>query len=216
VGEDVQSKAVSCAVRSSIKTVVQVFSLLIVCPFAALTGFGRFARPFQFFAQSFALIPGLPGDYLRVAYYVFTLNRCSLHSRVSLGSFFAQSSAAMGTGVYIGAYCVLGRCRLGDRTQIASHVQILSGGHQHVRAVDGRIMGANEKLFSPVVIGEDCWIGASAVVMADIGPRSTIGAGAVVTRPIPADVVAVGNPARTLECDTQRGSFEANAVNMNS
>jgi len=45
----------------------------------------------------------------------------------------------------------------------------------------------------------DCWIGASAVIMASVGVGTTIGAGAVVVRPIEAGVVAVGNPARTLE-----------------
>jgi len=188
-------------------------SLLVVCPFALFSGFGRFARSFQFFAQLFAMIPGLPGDYLRVAYYVLTLSRCALASRVSFGSFFAQSSSTVGGGVYIGAYCILGSCNIGDRTQIASHVQILSGGHQHSRAANGRILGANETKFTPVTIGEDCWIGASAIVMADVGPRTTVGAGAVVTRPMPTGVVAVGNPARILECASQEIARKPTAVN---
>lgn len=158
-------------------------------------------------------MPGLPGDYLRVGYYTLTLRRCSLYTRVSFGSFFAQSSSTVGGGVYIGAYCVLGSCSLGDRTQIASHVQILSGGHQHSRATDGRILSANETNFTPVTIGEDCWIGASAIVMADVGPRTTVGAGAVVTRPLPAGVVAVGNPARMLESAAQETAFQPAAVN---
>jgi virginiamycin A acetyltransferase len=189
--------------RQWVKAVVQALTLLIVLPFATLAGFGRFAFIFLVFAQLIALVPGLPGDYLRVAYYVLTLHRCSIHSRVSFGSFFAQSSATVGRGVYIGAYCVLGACEIGERTQIASHVQILGGRHQHVRGADGRIMGANEKDFTPVAIGADCWIGASAIVMADIGPETTIGAGAVVTRPVPSSVVAVGNPARLLERTVQ-------------
>lgn len=152
------------------------------------------------------MIPGLPGDYLRVAYYALTLRRCALYSRVSFGSFFAQSSSTVGVGVYVGAYCVLGSCSLGERTQIASHVQILSGRHQHGRTADGRILGADEKNFKSVVIGEDCWIGASAIVMANVGPRTTVGAGTVVTRPLPAGVVAVGNPARVLERMTEKAS----------
>lgn len=177
----------------------QGLSLVIAFPFAILAGFGNFSDMFNTWAQCFALVPGLSGDYLRVAYYVMTLRRCSLYSRVSFGSFFAQSSATVGRGVYIGAYCVLGGCDIGERTQIATHVQILGGRHQHARGTDGRIMGANEDEFEHIVIGADCWIGASAIVMADIGPGTTIGAGAVVTRPVPTNVVAVGNPARALE-----------------
>jgi len=57
-----------------------------------------------------------------------------------------------------------------------------------------------------VAIGADCWIGAAAVIMADIGEGTTIGAGSVVTKPIPAGVVAVGSPARVI-----RGAASAEA-----
>jgi virginiamycin A acetyltransferase len=185
--------------RRAVKSIIQGVTLLIAAPFAALAGFGRFARMFEVFGQLISQVPGLPGDYLRVSYYFLTLRRSSLHSRVSFGSFFAQSPTTVGKGVYIGCYCVLGVCEIGDRTQIASHVQVLSGRHQHTRLPDGRISGADEKTFQPVSIGADCWIGASAIIMADIGSGSTIGAGAVVTRPVPASSVAVGNPARLIE-----------------
>lgn len=134
-----------------------------------------------------------------MAYYVLTLRRCSIRSRVSIGSFFAHSSATVGEGVYIGAYCILGVCDIGERTQIASHVQILSGRNQHSRSSNGRITGANKEEFTSVTVGADCWIGAAAIIMADIGQGTTIGAGAVVTRTIPPNVVAVGNPARILD-----------------
>jgi acetyltransferase-like isoleucine patch superfamily enzyme len=49
-----------------------------------------------------------------------------------------------------------------------------------------------------VGIGANCWIGASAIVMAAVGEGSTIGAGSIVTKAIPARVIAAGNPARVL------------------
>ncbi len=185
--------------RASGKSVFQGLSLLFAFPAALLTGFGRFSAAFQGFGHLMALMPGLPGDYLRVAYYVLTLRKCSLQSRISFGSFFAQSASEVGTGVYIGAFCVLGVCTIGERSQIASHVQIPGGRHAHSRDENGRISGANEKTFESISIGADCWIGASAIIMADIGAGTTVGAGAVVTRPLPPGVVAVGNPARLLE-----------------
>jgi virginiamycin A acetyltransferase len=187
------------ALRSVLKAAVQGVALMLVSPLALLCVFGRLSHAFRTFAQLFATVPGLPGDHLRVAYYYLTLRKCSLHSRVSFGSFFAQSSSTMGRGVYVGAYCVLGACSIGDRTQIASHVQVASGRHQHTRDVDGRILGAKESEFETVIIGEDCWIGASAIVLANVGAKTTVGAGAVVTRPTPDRVVVVGNPARLLE-----------------
>jgi acetyltransferase-like isoleucine patch superfamily enzyme len=186
-------------VRSVLKSMLQGAAVTASFPLALLCAFGRFSQAFQAFAQFLAVVPGLLGDYLRVAYYYLTLRECSLHSRISFGSFFAQSSSSLGPGVYIGAYCVLGACRIGERTQIASHVQIASGRHQHARAVNGRILGANEDQFKPVLIGPDCWIGASAIILADVGAKTTVGAGAVVTRPVPESVVVVGNPARPLE-----------------
>jgi virginiamycin A acetyltransferase len=184
--------------RKAVKIAAQGLSLLIALPFAALTVFGRVSSIFQGIGQLVALVPGLPGDYLRVAFYYLTLRNCSLQSRVSFGTLFSRSSASVGKGVYIGAYCTLGACEIGERTQIASHVQILSGRHQHKRGTDHRIMGATSDDFTSVTIGADCWIGAAAIVMADVGAQTTIGAGAIVTRAVPSNVVAVGNPASTL------------------
>jgi acetyltransferase-like isoleucine patch superfamily enzyme len=175
--------------------VAMVFAL----PWALIAGFGRFGRMFSFGAQACAISPGLPGDYLRLAFYKLTLEQCSLESRISFGSFFAHPSAAVGQSVYIGSYCVLGSCRIGDRTQIASHVQILSGRRQHPRDASGNIGGASESEFQTIDIGPDCWIGASAIIMAPVGARTTIGAGAVVVHPVEDGVVAVGNPARAIK-----------------
>jgi virginiamycin A acetyltransferase len=193
---DTQDLTVWIHLRKAIKVAVQALSLLVALPFAALAGFGRFSHGFHALAHLLALLPGLIGDYVRVAFYVLTLQKCALRSRISFGSFFARSSAVVGRGVYIGAYCVLGSCELGEGTQIASHVQILSGRLQHHREADGYLLGAREKNFSHVTIGERCWIAAASVIMADVGPGTTIGAGAAVTRALSAGVVAVGNPAR--------------------
>lgn len=185
-------------IRKAIKSVANAISLCLMFPFAACSVFGRIGKVFSFFSQSVSLIPGLPGDYLRVAYHEMTLDECPSDCRISFGTFFAQSSVRLGRGVYIGAYCVIASCVIGQRTQIASHVQIFGGGQQHSRDKKGRILGADEATFVSIQIGEDCWVGASAIVMAEVGPRTTIGAGAVVSRPIPGDVVAVGNPARAI------------------
>jgi maltose O-acetyltransferase len=93
---------------------------------------------------------------------------------------------------------------IGDGTLLASGVQILSGQHQHARETSGSSFQAGK--FVRVSIGPDSWIGASATVMADLGSRTTAGAGPVVTRPIPDDCAAVGNPARVIR---GAGSVEA-------
>ena len=179
-----------------LKPIVQSAALVFAAPAALLCGFGRLRPVYGFFANLLALAPGLPGDYLRIAFYRLTLEQCSLSSRISFGAFFAHPEARVGPGVYIGSYSIIGRAHIGARTQIASSVQILSGKHQHLRDGNGRISGSGEGAFTTVTVGTDCWIGAAAIVMADIGDGSTIGAGSVVTRPIPPNSVAVGSPAR--------------------
>jgi acetyltransferase-like isoleucine patch superfamily enzyme len=182
-----------------VKRLLQGLSLAIAFLPALVSGFGRIATLFTIGAQSLSQVPGLPGDYVRIAFYKLTLKRCSLESRISFGSFFAHPEAEIGERVYIGSYCVLGRCTIGDRTQIASHVQILSGRRQHGRDESGQVAGSDEEAFETVPIGADCWIGAGAIVMAPVGAKTTIGAGAVVVAAIESEAVAVGNPARVIK-----------------
>jgi acetyltransferase-like isoleucine patch superfamily enzyme len=185
--------------KKVVKAGMHGVSLAVVFLPALLSAFGRVETAFALFAQAFALAPGILGDYLRIAYYKLTLDRCALNSRIQFGSFFAHAQARVGSGVYIGSFCILGRSVIGDRTQIASGVQIMSGRRQHARDSEGRMLGSDRGEFRPVAIGADCWIGAAAIVMADVGAGSTVGAGAVVVNPIPARSVAVGNPARVVK-----------------
>jgi acetyltransferase-like isoleucine patch superfamily enzyme len=175
-----------------------IFLMAVWLP-AAISGFGKWKPGYTLFAQMYAMAPGIVGDYLRIAFYKLTLSKCCLSSRISFGSFFAHPEAELGPHVYIGSNCVLGKTVIGERTQIASGVQILSGGHQHSRNDVGQIRGSTEGVFVPVIIGADCWIGAASVVMTNVEEGATIGAGSVVTRPIPPRSVAVGNPARVIQ-----------------
>jgi acetyltransferase-like isoleucine patch superfamily enzyme len=184
--------------KTALKAMVRGIFLMAVFPCAAAAAFGRWEPAYTLFAQGLAMAPGVVGDYLRVAFYRLTLAECSLSSRVSFGSFFAHREARLGAHAYIGCYCIIGRAAIGDRAQIASGVQILSGSRQHVRNEDGEISGSEQGIFTTVGIGARCWIGAAAVVMADVGEGATVGAGSVVTRPIPARSVAAGNPARVI------------------
>jgi virginiamycin A acetyltransferase len=186
-------------VKLLLKNILQSVCLVLTFPMALLCAFGRWASVYRMFSQLCAQLPGLPGDYLRIAFYRMTLEECSRESRMQFGSFFSHPKVKVGKLVYIGSYCILGQSIIGDRTQIASAVQILSGRHQHARDHQGRIQGADQVLFETVNIVSDCLIGAAAIIMADVGDRCTIGAGSVVTKPIPPGSVAIGSPARVLK-----------------
>jgi len=185
--------------RLLVKRIAQAIALGIVFPSALLCLFGRVFRLYTLSAHCYALVPGVIGDYWRSAFYHLTLKECSQDTLISFGSFFSRSDATVGPFVSIGAYCVIGCARIGARTQISSHVEIPSGRHQHSRDGSGRF---KDSIDSEVVIGEDCWIGASAIIMATVGAGSTIGAGSVVVKDIPARSVAVGNPARVIRSAT--------------
>jgi acetyltransferase-like isoleucine patch superfamily enzyme len=164
-------------------------------PCAALCGFGKSVQSYLLFAQALALAPGLAGSYLRCAFYRLTLRECSPDVTIWLGTYFSDREARVGRNVSIGSYCVIGRCAIGEGTQISSNVQITSGRHEHRRNEQG---GFTEGAATGVSVGPYCWIGASATVMASIGARATIGAGSVVVKDIPAGSVAAGNPARII------------------
>ena len=183
--------------RKFLKACINALFLALAFLPAALSAFGRVKPIYTFFAQGFATAPGGIGDYLRGAYYRMTLQAFDLSSRISFGSFFAHPEARIGKAVYVGSYCILGRVAIGDGTLLASGVQVLSGGRQHTRSGEGEAFSGGE--FVQVKIGSDSWIGAAATVMADVGSRTTVGAGSVVTRPVPDDCVAVGNPARVIK-----------------
>lgn len=185
--------------RRILKTAVRSGFLVVMFPCALLAGFGRIEALFTFWAHVCAQIPGLLGDYARTAYYHLTLEACPLESRICFGTFFSSTQVRLEDNVYIGAYCIIGRARIGARAQIASAVHILSGRHHHPRDAQGRILGAEHGTAAQILIGHDCWIGEGAIVMADVGAGSTVGAGAVVAKEIPPNVVAVGNPAKVIK-----------------
>ena len=189
--------------RTFLKQILHVLFLAAAMPLAVMSLFGRVKPTYTFFSQFCAMVPGGVGDYLRVAYYHLTLSECAMSSRISFGSFFAHPEARIGERVYIGSYCVMGRAIIGDGTQVASAAQILSGQHQHIRDSAGQFHEGGKFVF--VTVGPNCWIGAAAIVMADVGAGTTIGASSVVTQPIPSNSVAVGSPARVIKSSEAAG-----------
>jgi maltose O-acetyltransferase len=83
---------------------------------------------------------------------------------------------------------------LGDDVFIGPNVVLSTAGHP----VDPAVRISGLEYAKPIRIGNAVWIGASVSVLpgVDIGDNVTIGAGSVVTRSIPANCVAVGNPCR--------------------
>lgn len=146
-------------------------------------------------AQLVALVPGKTGSYLRVAYYSMTLKRCPRQGFIGFGSFFAHPDAELDSGYYIGAYTIVGMARIGANVTIASHVSILSGKNQHGFKEIGKPIQEQPGEFRTITIGENCWIGNGAIVMADLGTQNVVAAGSVIVNKTDDYEVMCGNPA---------------------
>jgi maltose O-acetyltransferase len=101
------------------------------------------------------------------------------------------------TFINFGLICAdVARVTIGDDVQIGPNVQLLTPTHP-VQAGPRRDKWESAR---PITIGDNVWLGGGAIVLpgVTIGANTVVGAGAVVVRDLPADVVAVGNPARVV------------------
>ena len=155
-------------------------------------------RALQGSAQALALIPGLPGQYLRRAFLSVAIARCAPTSVVEFGVTFSQSGARLDENVYVGPFCALGRVHLERDVLVAGGVHIPSGADTHGTTLVETAIREQDGTRQLVRVGQGTWIGSGAIVMADVGRDCVIGAGAVVTTEIPDRSVAAGVPARII------------------
>ncbi len=104
-----------------------------------------------------------------------------------------------GDGLFMNYGCVILDCnpvRIGENVLCAPYVQIYTASHP----TDPTIRLTGKELASPIEIGNNVWIGGNAIICpgVTIGDNTTIGAGSVVVKNIPANVVAAGNPCRVI------------------
>jgi virginiamycin A acetyltransferase len=153
-------------------------------------------RAFSAGKELLAFLPGMPGQYLRLAYYWSTCRNVSPDACFTIGSMLAHRDVAIGEGTVIGAHSILGRAEVGRDVMVAARVSVVSGKYLHGRPSDrarGVLATAETERTR---IGDFCWIGENAVIMASIGERCTVAAGAIVVRPAEAASTLMGNPAR--------------------
>ena len=136
-----------------------------------------------------------------------------LGTNVSIGTSFTCDygrNIYLGNNVSINMNCTFVDCNcivVGDNVLIASNVQIYTATHpvELAERLTPNWSPESGEYFCrtyalPVAIGDGCWIGGGAILLpgVHIGKGSVIGAGSVVTKDIPENSVAVGNPCRVL------------------
>ena len=105
-----------------------------------------------------------------------------------------------GENLYMNADCTILDCaevHIGNNVLVATKVQILTAYHP----TDPALRLTQKEYAAPITIGDNVWIGSGAIICPNvsIGSNTTIGAGSVVTKDIPDNVVAVGNPCRVIK-----------------
>jgi maltose O-acetyltransferase len=163
--------------------------------------------------------PELVDARRRAADLLFRLNGTSNAERAARSALLAELLAAVGAEStivspffcdYGGQIAVGERCfvnagavmldpapiTIGDDVQVGPKVQLLTATHP----VDAAERATGWELARPIVIGSGTWLGGGVIIGpgVTVGERTVVGAGAVVVRDLPADVVAVGNPARVI------------------
>jgi maltose O-acetyltransferase len=105
----------------------------------------------------------------------------------------------LGDGVFVnfgGIFLDCAAITIGDQVQIGPGVQLLTADHPR----DAALRASGAESARPIVLGSRVWLGGGVIVLpgVTIGADSTIGAGSVVVRDVPAGVVAAGNPCRVI------------------
>ncbi len=112
---------------------------------------------------------------------------------------FGGKHVHFGKGIYANFHLTLvddTHIYVGDHTMFGPNVTIATAGHP----IEPSLRQKGYQYNAPVRIGKNCWIGAGAIVLPGvvIGDNVVVGAGSVVTKDLPSNVVAVGNPCRVL------------------
>lgn len=123
-----------------------------------------------------------------------------------------------GKNIYIGDNCEINmnciflddnRIQIGNHALIAPNVQIYTAFHatsaseRFGKSKDESTFSFAKTITAPVIIGDDVWIGGGTIILPGvvIGNNVVIGAGSVVTKDIPDNTVAVGNPCKVLRAN---------------
>ena len=183
------------------KAVFFAFSVLVL-PIVALFWVVHFASSkdnlVTSLSQLFSLVPGLVGVYMRKAALRFFLNHCHWQSHIGFGVILSHADTDIEDGVYIGPQSNIGSCRIGKNTLLGSAVHIMSGSGQHHFDNLNILIRDQGGKFEKVSIGEDCWVGNGALIMANVGKGCVIAAGSVVNKDVPDYAVVAGNPAKVI------------------
>jgi virginiamycin A acetyltransferase len=154
---------------------------------------------FPFVSEALSCVPFSFGWKFRSAVYKRILSGCGDETMLHFGVTLEDERTKIGRNVWVSVGSYIDYAEIGDSVLIGPHAVLLAGGRAHrFDRLDIPIKDQGNLPKKPLRVGMGAWVGAHAMVMADVGEHAIVGAGSVVTKEVPAYAVVGGNPAKIL------------------
>ena len=187
------------ALKLSLYIFVKILSLPIWGSFYLLAKIANRDEVTAGYSQFLSLIPGKTGVYIRKACYEAIIENGDKSAFIGFGVLFSHYDTHIHQDVYVGPQCNIGKCKIERNCLLGSGVHIMSGKKQHNFSDPDTPLKDQGGTFEMVTIGENSWLGNGALILANVGKKCVVAAGAVVIDPIPDNSIVAGNPAKVIK-----------------
>jgi acetyltransferase-like isoleucine patch superfamily enzyme len=155
---------------------------------------------FPYLSEMLSRVPFAFGWKLRHAIFSRVLPSVGKDVVLHHGVVIEDERTTFGDDVWVSVGTYIDYAVIEDHVLIGQHAVLLAGkGHHNIDRIDIPIKQQGNPPKEPITIGHGVWIGANATVMADVGHDAIVGAGSVVTKPVPPFAVVAGNPAKVIK-----------------
>ena len=154
---------------------------------------------FPFISEFISRVPFSIGWKFRRAVYHQLLPAIPKDTMLNYGVKIEDRRTSFGKDIWVSSGCYIDYVSFGNHVLIGPNAILLSGGRHHrTELLDVPIKLQGNEPKQMIEIGDGAWIGAAAIVMASVGHDAIVGAGSVVTKPVPPYAVVAGNPAKII------------------
>lgn len=188
------------AQSSTVRILTAILGVLtwpLTVPLALLSRLSDFV--FLFCSQLLAFFPYIVGTIARYEFYRFALSKCGKNVMIGFGTVFIYRDIEIGDNVLIGMYNTIHHCNFGSYVLTAEGCRFLSGSRYHNFDRTDVPMALQGGSLKRIVVADDVWVGANAVVMSNLAEGSIVGAGSVVVDDVDALTIVGGVPAKVLK-----------------
>jgi len=181
--------------KKTLKLILLVYTKFMTVYFTLLASIVGF----ETVAMRISGIPYRTGNQIRYNFYKQHLKALGRNVTFNFGTLVTNKNTTIGDNVRFGPFNSIGYANIGSDILTAQNVHILSGSNQHSYSTREVPIIQQPGTIGCIELAGDNWIGASVVIMHNVGLGTIIGSGSIVTTPISDMVVAAGNPCKVLK-----------------